>query len=100
MKDTIYRHIKIEQWGTHYIKFTNTFKVDSFEYREGFTYPNGFRYVSIPTAYKNNPLIYAKRCIDRCYEQMLYFKSLETKKLHGDYKSRTGYTIEMMKQKA
>lgn len=94
-----YRGVKYETHGKNFIKLTNLAIVDAISYKEGETYPNGIRFVSVPNCYKNTPEIFAKRCIDRMYEHKLYFDGLHQKKLIGDYKSRTGYTIEKMKEK-
>lgn len=95
-----YRNIKYELYGTSMIKLTNTAVTDDINYKEGETYPDGKRFISIPELYMANPTIYAKRFIDRMYEHKAYYDDLSLRKLKGDYKSRTGHTIEKMKEKS
>lgn len=94
-----YRNVKYEMHGKNFMKLTNLAITEAIGYLPNQTYPNGIRFLSIPDCYKKNPTIFAKRCIDRTYEHKAYFEAMERTKLIGDYKSRTGYTIEKMKEK-
>ena len=73
-----YRNFRYEVFGVNHYQIENLFATNEVR-KLGDEYPLGIRIVSIPEAYKKNPVLYVKRIIDQLYEQYQYHTHFEVR---------------------